>query len=93
MILPPYPNLRKAEKIKSTLKDITGRFLSSLFDSSVMLQAAETVCTVRSLIDSGCGILGRGLEKISKTNSRDELWREEGWKKVKILIPKGRVGF
>ena len=93
MILPPYPNLRKAEKIKSTLKDITGRFLSSLFDSSVMLQAAETVCTVRSLIDSGCGILGRGLEKISKTNSRGESWSGEGWKKVKILKAKGRVGF
>ena len=93
MILPAYPNLGKAEKIKSTLKDITGRFLSSLFDSSVMLKAAETVCTVRSLTDSGCGILGRGLEKISKTNSQGESWREEGGKKVKILIAKGRVGF
>ena len=69
MNLSPYPTLRKAEKIKSTLKDITGRFLFSLFDSSVMLQITERVCTLRSLIEIGCGILGRGLEKISKTNS------------------------
>ena len=70
MNLSPYPNLRKAEKINSTLKDITGRLLFSLFDSSVLLQITERVCTLRSLIDRGCGILGRGLEKISKTNSQ-----------------------
>ena len=35
-----------------------------------MLQIAERVCTLRSLIDRGCGILGRGLGKISKTNCR-----------------------
>ena len=56
----------RIDKINS--KDITGRFLFSLFDSSVMLQIAERVCTLRSLIDRVCGILGRGLEK--KTNSR-----------------------
>ena len=69
MNLSPYPNLRKAEKIKSTVKDITRRFLFSLFDSSVMLQILERVCALRSLIDRGCEILGRGLEKISKSNS------------------------
>ena len=59
----PYQNLRKAEKIKSTLNDITGRFLFSLFDSSV--------CTLMSLIDRGCGILGGGgVGKISKTKNR-----------------------
>ena len=52
--------LTKAEKIKSTLKDITGRFRFSVFDSSVMLQIAERVCTLRSLIDRVCGILRRG---------------------------------
>ena len=52
--------LTKAEKIKPTLKDITGRFRFSVFDSSVMLQIAERVCTLRSLIDTVCGILRRG---------------------------------
>ena len=66
MNLSPYPNLRKAEKIKSALKGITGRFLFSLFDSSVKLQIAERVCTLRSLVDRGCGILGRELEKYRK---------------------------
>ena len=55
--------LTQSRKIKSTLNDVTGRFLFSLFDSSVMLQIAERVCTLRSLIDRVCGILGRGLEK------------------------------
>ena len=59
-----------SRKGKINSKDITGRFLFSLFDSSVMLKIAERVCTLRSLIDSGCGIIRRGLEKISKTNSR-----------------------
>ena len=63
MSLSPYPNLRKAEKIKPTFKDITERYLFSLFDWSVMLQIAEGVFTLRSLIDRGCGIIvGRGLE-------------------------------
>ena len=70
MNLSPYPNLRKAEKIKSALKDITGRLLFSLFDSAVMLEITERVCTLRFLIDRCCAILGRGLEKISKTNNR-----------------------
>ena len=65
MNLSPYPNLRKAEKIKLTLKDSTGKFLFSLFDSSVMLQIAEKVCTLRSLIDRVCGIIG-GLKKYQK---------------------------
>ena len=69
MNLPPYPNLRKAEKIKSTVKAITRRFLFSLFDWSVMLQILERVCALMSLIDGGCEILGRGLEIISKSNS------------------------
>ena len=56
----------QSRKIKSTLNDVTGRFLFSLFDSSVMLQIAERVCTLMSLIDRGCGILGKGLEKYQK---------------------------
>ena len=58
MNLSPYPNLCKAKKIKSTLS--TERFLFSLFDSSVMPQIAERVCTLASLIDRGCGIAGGG---------------------------------
>ena len=58
--------LTQSRKIKSTLNDVTGRFLFSLFDSSVMLQIAERVCTLMSLIDRGCGILGKGLEKYQK---------------------------
>ena len=69
MNLSPYPNLRKAEKIKSTVKAITRRFLFSLFDWSVMLQILERVCALMSLIDGGCEILGRRLEIISKSNS------------------------
>ena len=62
--------LTQSRKDNINSKDITGRFLFSLFDSSVMLQIAERVCSLRSLIDRSCGILGRRLEKISKTNSR-----------------------
>ena len=58
MNLSPNPKLRKAEQIKSTFKDITGRFLFSLLESSVMLQIADRLCTLRSLIDKGCGIIG-----------------------------------
>ena len=47
--------LTQSRKIKSTLNDVTGRFLFSLFDSSVMLQIAERVCTLRSLVDRECG--------------------------------------
>ena len=36
--------------------------------ASVMLQIGGRLCTFRSLLDRGCGIVG-GLEKISKTNS------------------------
>ena len=59
----------QSRKDKINSKDVTGRVLFSLFDSSVMLQIAERVCTLRSLIDRRYGILGRRLEKISKTNS------------------------
>ena len=58
MNLSPYPNLCKAKKIKSTLS--TERFLFSLFDSSVMSQIAERVCTLTSLIGRGCGIARGG---------------------------------
>ena len=85
--------LMQSRKDKINSKDITERFLFSLFDSSVMSQIAERACIFRSLIDSRCGIV-RGLEKISVTNSRGERWNSrEGLKKVKILIPKGKVGF
>ena len=76
MNLSPYPNLRKAEKIRSTLRILQKYFLFSLFDSSVMLQiAAERACTLRSLIDRRCGIVGGPgwgwlKKKIAKTNSR-----------------------
>ena len=45
MNLFPYLNLCKAEKIKSKInsKDITERFLFSLFDSSIMAQIGERV--------------------------------------------------
>ena len=58
---------RRRDKINS--KDITGRLLFSLFDSSVMLQIAERVRTLRSLVDRGCGKVV-GVGKISKANSR-----------------------
>ena len=45
--------LTQSRKDKINSKDITGIFLFSLFDSSVMLQIAERVCTLRSLIDRG----------------------------------------
>ena len=59
-----------------------------------MLQIAERVCTLRSLIDRECGIVGEVWKKYQKLivgggrgwNSRED------WKKVKILIAKGRVG-
>ena len=50
--------LTQIRKDKFNPKDITERFLSSLFDTSVMLQIGERVCTRRSLTDSGCEILG-----------------------------------
>ena len=59
---------RRKDKINS--KDITERLLFSLFDSSVMSQIAEKVCTLRSLIDRGCGIVGEVMEKIAKVDSR-----------------------
>ena len=67
MNLSPYANLRKAEKIISTLRILQEDFYS-VYLTHQLLQIAEKVCTLRSLIDRGCGILVRGLEKISKTN-------------------------
>ena len=58
--------LTQSIKDKINSKDITGRFLFSLFDSSVMLQIAERVCILRSVIDRWCGIVGRGREVIGK---------------------------
>ena len=49
MNLPPYPNLCEAKKDKINSKDITERFLLSLFDSSIMSQIVERVCTVKLL--------------------------------------------
>ena len=45
--------LTQSRKDKINSKDIIESFLFRLFDSSVMLQIAEGVCTLRSLIDSG----------------------------------------
>ena len=46
----------RTDKINS--KDITERFLFSLFDPSVMSQIAERVCTLRSLIERRYAIVG-----------------------------------
>ena len=59
----------QSRKHKTNSKDITERLLFSLFDSSVMLQIAERVRTLRSLVDRGCGKVV-GVGKISKANSR-----------------------
>ena len=65
--------LTQSRKDKINSKDITERFLLSLFDSSVMPQIAARVCAYRSVINRGCGIVaGEWLEKISKTNSRGD---------------------
>ena len=58
--------LTQIRKDKFNSKDNTERFLSSLFDTSVMLQIGERVCARRSLIDSGCEILG-GFRKNIKS--------------------------
>ena len=50
--------LMQSRKDKINSKDITKRFLFSLFDSSVMCQIAERVCTFRSLIDRRREIVG-----------------------------------
>ena len=50
----------QSRKDKINSKDITERFLFSLFDSSVMSQIAERVCTLTSLIDRGYGIARGG---------------------------------
>ena len=50
--------LTQSRKNKIKSKDSTEIVLCSLFDSLVMLQIAERVYTLRSLIDGGCGIVG-----------------------------------
>ena len=83
--------LTQSRKDKINSRDITERF-----DSSVMLQIAERVCTPRSLIDRWCGIGGGwGWKKYQKIIVKEEGgWNSrEGWKKVNILTAKKRVGF
>ena len=53
-------NSMESRKDKINSKDITERFVFNLFDSSVELQIAERVYTLRSLIDRKCGIVGGG---------------------------------
>ena len=55
--------LMQSRKDKINSKDITERFLFSLFDSSVMLEIAERLCTLSSLIDRECGIVGESWKK------------------------------
>ena len=50
--------LTQSRKNKIKSKDSTEIVLCSLFDSLVMLQIAERVYTLRSLIDGGYGIVG-----------------------------------
>ena len=50
--------LSQSSKDKISSKDITDRFLFSLFDSSVTSQIAERVCTLRSLIERRYAIVG-----------------------------------
>ena len=92
MNLSSYPNLCKAEKIISTLRMLQEDFYP-VYLTRQLLQIAEKACTLGSLIDRGCGILVRELEKISKTNRRGGWNSREGWERVNILIAKGRVGF
>ena len=44
------PELTQSRKDKISFKDITERFLFSLFDSSIMTQIVERVCTVKVII-------------------------------------------
>ena len=53
-------NSMESREDKINSKDITERFVFNLFDSSVELQIAERVYTLRSLIDRKCGIVGGG---------------------------------
>ena len=50
------------------------------------------VATLKSLIDRGCGI-SRGLEKISKTNSRKGWNSREVWEKSKNFNSRGKLCF
>ena len=50
--------LTQSRKDKINSKDITERFLFSLFDPSVMSQIAERVCTLRFLIERRYAIVG-----------------------------------
>ena len=68
--------LTQSRKDKTNSKDITERF-----SSSVMLQIAERVCTLRSLIYRWCGIGGGRGEVV--WNTRGE---RGGWKKCKLIV-------
>ena len=57
--------LTQSSKDKISSKDITDRFLFSLFDSSVASQIAERVCTLRSLIERRYAIV-RWLKNYQK---------------------------
>ena len=59
MNLSPYPNLCKAEKIKSTLRVLQEDFYSDYLTDQ-WLQIAEKVRTLRSLIDRGVEYLWEG---------------------------------
>ena len=83
--------LTQSRKDKINSKDIT-----EIFDSSVMLQIAERVCTPRPLIDRWCGIGGGGgWKKYQKLIVKGEGgWNSrEGWKKGNILTANERAGF
>ena len=62
--------LTQSRKDKINSKDITERFLFSLFDSSVMLQIAARVCTLRSLIYRVCAGFLTGVENMGAVSSK-----------------------
>ena len=84
MDLSPYPNLLKAEKIKSALKGITGRFLLSLI--WLISYVTNSRKSVYSQVSNGYGVwnIREGVEKISKTNSRRLGIVERAGKKWKL---------
>ena len=73
------------------------RFLFSLFHSSIMFQIAERVCTLRSLIDRVCGIVGGGggVGQILKANSRNGggIVGRVGLLDFKLIIDNWIIGF
>ena len=69
MNLSPYLNLHKAENIKPTLRILQKDFYS-VYLTHRLCHKLQKVCTLRSLIDKGCGKVWEVLEKIAKVNSR-----------------------